>query len=69
MVRHIESAVFKPKSTRTESKAEATTAAAAAIISSEVRAREAKTARLRAARLAQPAPVVEPAKPKRARKK
>lgn len=45
-------AVFRPKPSRHETKADATTRAAREIIDHETSAREAKTARLRAARLA-----------------
>lgn len=68
MVRHIETGVFKPKSTRMETKADITTAAATAIIETEAKAREAKTARLRAARLAQEE-TAAPVETKRARRK
>lgn len=57
--------VFQPKSSKPEAKADATTRMARAIIDSEAAAREAKTERLRAARLAQEAtakPVVGTAK-------
>ncbi|MBX3530402.1 MAG: hypothetical protein KF849_07330 [Rhizobiaceae bacterium] len=57
------------RATRAESKADATTAAALEIIESEAAARIAKTERLKAARLAAPAPDAEPAKQKRAAKK
>lgn len=45
-------AVFQPKASRQETKADTTTRAAWEIIDSEAAAREAKTQRLRAARLA-----------------
>lgn len=45
-------ALFKPKPSRIETKADATTTAARAIIDSEAAARAAKTEKLRAARLA-----------------
>ena len=46
-------AVFQPKPSRQETKADTTTRAAWEIIDTEAAAREAKTQRLRAARLAQ----------------
>lgn len=46
-------AVFQPKPSKQETKADVTTKAARAIIDHEATAREAKTERLRAARLAQ----------------
>ncbi len=46
-------AVFQPKPSKQESKADVTTKTARAIIDHELSAREAKTERLRAARLAQ----------------
>lgn len=53
--------IFKPKPTTAEAKGDATTRAALTIINGEASAREAKTERLRQARLAQealePAPV------------
>jgi hypothetical protein len=64
MVRHIEMPGGGPKATRSESKAETTTAVATSIIETEAAARIAKTERLRAARLAQPAPEVAPKLPK-----
>lgn len=48
-------AVFQPRTSRQEAKADATTRVAREIIDGEVTAREAKTERLRAARLAQEA--------------
>ncbi len=45
--------IFQPKPSRTESKADITNQTARAIIGAEVERREAKTARLRLARLAQ----------------
>ena len=48
----IVSSPFQPKPSRSETKAEATDAAARAILDDEAARREAKTARLRAARLA-----------------
>ncbi|WP_421927837.1 hypothetical protein [Neoaquamicrobium sediminum] len=45
--------VFQPKPSKQETKADVTTKAARAIIDHEATAREAKTERLRAARLAQ----------------
>ncbi|MDR7034465.1 hypothetical protein [Mesorhizobium sp. BE184] len=59
--------IFKPKPTTAEAKGDATTRAARTIIGSEVALRDAKTERLRKARLAQEAlePAPEPkAKPK-----
>ena len=68
MVRHI-SIPTQTRATRAESKADVTTAAALEIIESEAAARIAKTERLRAARLAMPAPEPEPVKQKRPAKK
>lgn len=69
MAKHPEMPVgfFAQKSSRQETKADATTTAARSILDAETKARNAKTAKLRALRLAQqedeaPAPV----KPKRA---
>ncbi|MBN9022073.1 MAG: hypothetical protein J0H08_08260 [Rhizobiales bacterium] len=60
--------VFKPAMTRIESRQDATTRAALAIIASESAAVDAKTDRLRAARLAHEAQNPEPPKtPKRRR--
>jgi len=56
---------FQPKSSKQEVKADATTRVARAIIDSEAAARDAKTERLRAVRLAQEAtakPVADTAK-------
>jgi len=58
-------AVFQPKPSKQEAKADATTRLVRAIIDNEASAREAKTERLRAARLAHEAtakPVAETAK-------
>ena len=55
-------AVFKPALTRIESRQDATTRAAMAIIASESAAVDAKTDRLRAARLAHEAQNPAPAK-------
>lgn len=64
----VDQPLFKPN--RQESKAQTTDAAARAIIDSEAAKREAKTARLRAARLAQAAEEAPaPAKRKPARAK
>ncbi|MGN6772845.1 MAG: hypothetical protein ACTHJQ_23805 [Rhizobiaceae bacterium] len=65
--------VFKPKPTASEKKGDVTTRAAQAIMHEEASARDAKTERLRAARLAREAtegPQVQkiPAKKKSARK-
>lgn len=63
--------VFKPKPTSSESKADTTTKTARSIISAEMAAREAKTERLRQARLtreAEAAPATN-AKPPSSRKK
>lgn len=57
--------VFPPKSSKQEAKVDATTRLVRAIIDNEASVREAKTERLRAARLAQEAatkPVTETAK-------
>lgn len=56
-----EGTLFKPARTATESKADATTNAARAILEDEVARREAKTARLREARLAMEAEAEEEA--------
>ncbi len=45
--------VFAPKASRQESRADATTSVARSILQAEVKARDAKTARLKALRLAQ----------------
>lgn len=61
-------ALFQPKSTKQETKADVTTRAARAILDSETSAREKKTERLRAARMAQEAaaePLPEKKKPAR----
>lgn len=61
-----EHTLFKPPKSKSETKADVTDNAARAIIDDEVARREAKTARLRRARLAQEASSVsepEPAKP------
>lgn len=62
MAKQVETGMFKSKATGGEPKPDLTTAAVRAIVRNEASAREAKTARLRAARLALPA---EPLKPKR----
>lgn len=54
-------AALQPKSSRQETKADATTRAAWEIIDNEASAREAKTLRLRAARLAQEEAAAKPA--------
>lgn len=65
------SQVFKPARSKSESKADTTTTAARAILGDEVAKREAKTAKLRAARLAMEeaqaaeAPAPKPAKAKK----
>jgi len=60
----------KPARTKMESRADVTDAAARAILHSELAAREAKTARLRAARMAREAKKEAPAaKPARAAKR
>ncbi len=70
-----EAALFKPKPSKSESKADTTTSVARAIMDDEVARREAKPAKLRAARLAMEeeqaaeAPVKKPAKAKKAAKK
>ncbi|WP_265516114.1 hypothetical protein [Nitratireductor luteus] len=66
--------LFKPARPSATSKAETTTSVARGIIDAEAKAREAKSARLREARLAQEAaeaanPPAEPAKKKTVRKK
>ncbi len=65
--------LFKPAASRAESKAQMTDTAARSIIESEIAEREAKTARLRAARLEAEkreakAPAKPAAKPKRTKK-
>jgi hypothetical protein len=55
MRRRAEPSLFKPKLSQTEIKVDATTRAARAIVDEEADARDAKTERLRAARLAQEA--------------
>lgn len=62
-------AVFQPKASRQEAKADATTRVAREIIDREVTAREAKTERLRAARLAREAAAEPVATTKRPRRK
>jgi len=57
-VRQIESGIFKPTPSRNEAKGDMTTRVAREIIDGEAAARTAKTARLRAARLAQEATAV-----------
>jgi hypothetical protein len=57
--------VFKPRPSQAELRVDATTRAAQAIIGEEASAREAKTERLRAARLAQEA-AAAPTPPKKA---
>jgi len=52
MKRRSEPSLFKPKLSQSEIKVDATTRAARAIIDEEANARDAKTERLRAARLA-----------------
>jgi hypothetical protein len=59
--------IFKPKLTRTEAKGDATTRAAREIIHAEAAAEAKKTARLRAARLAQEAQQPAPVEKKRTR--
>ena len=64
------SGIFAPRQSRQESKADTTTTVARSILQAETKARDAKTAKLRAARLAQEAEAEPaPAKPKRAAKK
>ncbi|MBN9076650.1 MAG: hypothetical protein BGN87_14440 [Rhizobiales bacterium 65-79] len=53
MKRPSETAFFKPKLSQSEKRVDATTLAARAIVEEEASSRDAKTARLRAARLAQ----------------
>lgn len=63
-------AVFQPKPSKQEAKADITTRLVRAMIDTEASAREAKTERLRAARLAQEATAEPVAKtPKRAQRK
>lgn len=69
MVKHIEGGVFKNNSKRSEAKSDPTTTAVRTINRNEAAAREAKTARLRAARLALPAAPAEPPKTERSLKK
>lgn len=61
-------AIFKPKASKQEAKADTTTRVARQILDSEVSKREAKTERLRLARLAReastPAPVARKTQPK-----
>jgi hypothetical protein len=58
--------MFAPKLSRQESRADATTSVARSILEAEQKARDAKTARLRALRLAQEAEAPPtPATPKR----
>ncbi len=68
----IPSGVFAPKASRQESKADATTTVARSIVSAEAKARDVKTERLRALRLAQEEaaapPAEKPAPKSRARK-
>ncbi|MDN5928671.1 MAG: hypothetical protein L0I29_16505 [Hyphomicrobiales bacterium] len=61
--------VFKPKPSQAELRVDATTRAARAIISEEVNARDAKTERLRAARLATEATEAPPIQKISAKKK
>lgn len=61
--------VFPPKPPRNEAKADATTRIAREIIDSEATAREAKTQRLRAARLAQEAAAKPATTTKKTRRK
>jgi hypothetical protein len=60
---------FKPKLSQTESKAEAVSRIAKSLIKKEAALREAKTARLREARLAKEAVEISASKPPRARPK
>jgi len=62
-------AVFRPRPSRQEAKADVTTRAARQIIDSEAEARQAKTERLRAARLAQEAAADPAPEPRKARNK
>jgi hypothetical protein len=68
MKRQPEPSLFKPKLSQSELKVDATTRAARAIISEEANARDVKTERLRAARLAREA-TEEPAEQKVSAKK
>lgn len=63
-----EAALFKPKPSKSESKADTTTSVARAILDEEVAKREAKTAKLRAARLAMEEKQAEEAPVKKAAK-
>jgi hypothetical protein len=68
MKRRSEPSLFKPKLSQTEIRVDATTRAARAIVDEEATARDAKTERLRAARLAQEAidgPPVQKIAPKK----
>jgi hypothetical protein len=69
MARAPDTSIFKPKPSRMEAKGDATTRAAWQIIDAEAAAQAAKTARLRAARLAReaakPAPAPATGKKKR----
>lgn len=69
MARAPESGVAKPKPSRMEAKGDATTRAAWQIIDAEAAAEAAKTARLRAARLAQSGAETAPAGAKAKKKK
>ena len=60
----IPAGMYAPRPSRQESRADSTTSAARSILEAEVKARDAKTARLRALRLAQEA-VAEPVEPKK----
>jgi hypothetical protein len=62
--RSLPESIFKPKPTSSEAKADTTTKVARSIISAEMAAREAKTERLRLARLAQEAQAAPPTKAK-----
>jgi hypothetical protein len=69
--RSLPESIFKPKPTSSEAKADTTTKVARSIISAEMAAREAKTERLRLARLAQEAqsaPATKAKAPSRRRK-
>jgi hypothetical protein len=73
MKRKVESGVFKPTQSRFESKSEATSKAAREMSDKENLARDAKIARLKAARIAQEAELAAaappPVKEKKSRKK
>ena len=68
MKRTLPNSVFKPTLSRMESKNDATTRAARGIVDTETAAMDAKTERLRAARLAREASAEKPAAPEKRRR-